>query len=71
MACHNSIATPPVLLQNSAYKALMEGGYIDIDEPDQSKLIIKINSGHPTVDTPTDFEKQLLLLWIVEGALNN
>ncbi len=71
ISCHHNNATPPILRQEKSYEALINGSYINADNPEHSKLIKKINTGHPFVDVPSDFEKQLILQWMTEGALNN
>lgn len=70
-SCHNNLSNPPVLLKEEAYQELISGNYLDLINPDKSNLIIKINSGHPDNETPNKNEKELILQWIQEGALNN
>ncbi len=72
--CHAVGQTPPDLTPNNAYDALFDGGYIDIDNPEQSELYqwVKGNRGTPMPITGTDNKiVSETLAWIEQGALNN
>jgi len=69
-ACHAG-ATNPDLRPDKAYESLVNGGYLNIAVPDDSKLIKKINSNHGTASNLSAEQKALLLKWIKEGAKNN
>ncbi len=71
ISCHSSQAFPPILLEEVAYNNLYNEGYLVAGKPDESKLLNKINSGHPNALVPTDEEKEIIRLWIEQGAQNN
>lgn len=58
-------------LDSEPFDNLIEGGYINVDVPEESKLVVKINNNHPSASSPSDGEKQLILQWINEGAVPN
>lgn len=61
----------PVLTKGSAYDNLIDGGYINTDNPSESELYIKVNSGHHSSNPLSPEEMAYLLKWIEEGAINN
>ena len=67
-SCHANVK--PVLTDGNEYTNLMDGGYINTDEPASSEIYIKVNSGHGS-DPFTPEESAYLLKWIQEGALDN
>lgn len=69
--CHDGQYTLPDLRTENSYEALTSGGYINIDTPSESKLILKINDNHPYTDIPTQSDINFILEWIEQGALNN
>jgi hypothetical protein len=68
--CHSG-ALAPNLKPADSYKALVNGGYVDTNDPENSKLITKINIPHPSSDPLSLKEKALILKWIEDGAKNN
>jgi len=68
VSCHNGGRDPDLRPENS-YVSLMSGGYINIDEPEESELMKKLYGSHDS--RATEGEKQLILAWIDEGAKNN
>jgi hypothetical protein len=68
ITCHSGIR-PPDLRDGHSYKALTEGDYVN-KPGESSKLYLKMTS---TEHTPrsTDKDKQNVLIWINQGALNN
>ena len=66
--CHNGQRDPD-LRQDYSYNALMDGGYINVNNPEESELIEKLYGSHD--DRATEAEKQLILVWIEDGAKNN
>lgn len=72
--CHSSGAVTPDLSANNAYNALINGGYVNLNSPEQSKLYQWVN-GEGSVPMPisgTDpYIVAIILKWIEEGALNN
>ena len=66
--CHSGSRDPDLRPDNS-YASLINGGYVDTDNPEESVLMKKLYGSHDARATET--EKQLILLWIEEGAINN
>lgn len=66
MPCHAT--NSPVLTTGNAYGSLTNGGYIDTDNPTQSKLYLKITTGHGQL-APSEIAN--ILKWIKESALDN
>ena len=64
--CHGT--RNPVLLDGQAYDNLVNGNYVDIDNPEESKIYRKLVSGHGDA-IPDDAEK--VKVWIAEGANDN
>lgn len=70
-ACHNGSTANPDLTTSKAYNSLINGEYIDTQNPSTSKLMQKINDNHPTTNTLSSTQKNTILQWIQEGAANN
>ncbi len=68
VSCHSGSRDPDLRPENS-YASLINGGYVDTDNPDDSELIKKLYGSHDS--RATEAEKQVILLWIEEGAKNN
>jgi hypothetical protein len=68
VSCHSGSRDPDLRPDNS-YASLINGGYVDTDNPEDSELIKKLYGSHDARATET--EKQVILLWIEEGAKNN
>lgn len=68
VSCHSGSRDPDLRPENS-YASLINGGYVDTDNPEDSELIKKLYGSHDSRATET--EKQVILLWIEEGAKNN
>lgn len=68
ITCHKGSRNPD-LRDGNSYESLSKGGYI-IQPGKSSKLYSKLVSGSHTAFT-IDAEKQLVLTWINQGALNN
>ena len=66
--CHAS--QRPVLTDGKEYTSLIDGDYININDPELSDIYIKVNSGHGS-NPFTPEESAYLLKWIQEGAENN
>jgi hypothetical protein len=67
--CHNG-AVSPNLSKDKCYASLMEGGYVDTLKPDESLLMIKLNTNMPPQKLPpSDINK--VLSWIKQGAKEN
>lgn len=69
--CHEPSGPPPDLTENNAYTNLTSGGYIEIDNPEQSLLYIKINAGGSMEQFSTSRDTRMVLRWIEQGAENN
>ena len=67
IACHDS--RKPVLVTGSAFASLTNGGYINTENPLESKVYQKATDGHG--QNMSSAERALLLQWITEGAKNN
>lgn len=66
--CHKGSRNPD-LREGNSYDALTTGGYVTLPAED-SRLYKQITSGSHNSFT-LDSEKQLILIWIQQGALNN
>ena len=66
--CHNGSRDPDLRPENS-YVSLTEGDFIDTNNAAESELMKKLYGTHDARATET--EKQLILLWIKEGAKDN
>lgn len=71
ISCHNGTVTEPNLTKDQAYESLVSGGYINIDDPDESLLLHKINNDHPYSGALSVSEINLIAEWIAEGGLDN
>lgn len=69
-ACHSGSLNPN-FTAGASWGALVNGGYVDKDNPEESVLIVKINTPHPSNDPLTQVEKAKILKWIEDGAKNN
>lgn len=68
VTCHKGSRNPN-LSDGNSYASLTSGGYVN-KPGESSKLYTKLVSGSHTAFT-IDAEKQLILIWINQGALNN
>lgn len=68
IACHKGSRNPD-LRDGNSYASLTSGGFLDLPA-EESKLYKKVVSGSHKPFT-LDAEKQLILVWIGQGALNN
>ncbi|HEC44203.1 MAG TPA: hypothetical protein ENI20_15380 [Bacteroides sp.] len=67
--CH-STGLPPTLTADVSHSQLINGGYVNTDIPMESELMIKLYTS-PHDARATEAEKQSILVWIEEGALDN
>ena len=71
--CHD--ATPahqPSLVLENAFDALESGGYLDVLDPQKSRLYQEIESGNMPPSGPLSINDQKIILgWITEGAQDN
>jgi type 1 glutamine amidotransferase len=68
LTCHGAIKAPD-LREGKSYQALTNGGYVN-PPAESSKLYLKI-TGPDHAPRSTDVDKQKVLIWITQGALNN
>lgn len=72
VACHTAGSGVPLALdEGDSYDNLINGGYINTDDPSASSLYVKITPGQSMEQYATDTERALTLAWIEQGALNN
>ena len=69
--CHNGSGIPLNLVSPGSYDALINGNYIDTGDPANSKLYSKIMPGESMSEYASPAEREMTLVWIVEGANNN
>jgi hypothetical protein len=67
--CHSDAINPDLRAEN-AYKSLTEGGYINTEDPENSELLTKLNSGSHQARA-TEVEKEKIKAWIEQGAKND
>lgn len=76
--CHTTSHKKLILLESYSYKQLLTDGarapYVDTKNP-ESSIIWQYLNGKPTIMPPSgsipDYEKQVILNWIKQGAKNN
>jgi hypothetical protein len=68
ITCHKGSRNPD-LRDGNSYASLTGGGYVSLPA-ENSRLYSQVTSGSHTSFT-LDAEKQLILIWIGQGALNN
>ena len=74
VGCHNQGNTKPFLGEGNSYQALINGNYIDIQNPENSELY-QWMAGNRKLDMPlggANLENNAYVLkWIEQGAKNN
>jgi hypothetical protein len=68
ITCHKGSRNPD-LREGNSYASLSSGGYVNLPA-ENSRLYSQVTSGSHTSFT-LDTEKQLILIWIGQGALDN
>jgi hypothetical protein len=68
VGCHSG-GMPPDLRAEFSYDELIDGGYVDTDDPESSELYQKLQGTHSS--RATEEQKAIILGWIIEGAQNN
>ena len=68
--CHGGSTTPDLRIEN-AYFDLINGNYIDTDNPENSYLYQKISGNGSMALYANDYERALILKWIEQGAEEN
>lgn len=69
--CHNTGGIKPDLTSANAYQSLFDEDQIDLDDPEDSRLYKKINTGGSMEQYSTPGDNQKVLAWIKQGALDN
>ena len=69
--CHKGGSVPLDLRADVSHGNLINGGYVDTDNPTNSLLYTKINTGGSMEQYSTPEETEMVLKWITEGAKNN
>ncbi len=69
--CHNGSGIPLNLTSPGSFDALINGNYIDTDNPANSELYTKIMPGESMSEFASPTEREMTLVWIEEGANNN
>jgi hypothetical protein len=67
--CHDG-GVDPDLRASNAYNSLVNGGYINIENPSNSEIYTKLLEGSHSTRASAN-EKQLILEWITRGANND
>jgi hypothetical protein len=67
--CHGGSIAPDLRAAN-AYSSISSGNYINLGEPDKSRIYSKLlETSHSA--KASEIEKQKILVWIIQGAQNN
>jgi hypothetical protein len=71
--CHDAVpAHAPSLVNDKAYNALINGQYINTNEPEKSNLYTTmLTGGMPPAGPLGTNDLKIILGWITEGAVNN
>lgn len=69
-SCHSG-GIKPDMRADKSWDALVNDGMVDTENPAESILMVKINSGHATSGNLSAEDKAYILKWIAEGAKNN
>jgi hypothetical protein len=70
-SCHNGTGIPLDLTTPDSYNNLIDGEYIDTNNPADSELYTKIIPGGSMEQYATPTEREMTLAWITEGAKDN
>ena len=70
VTCHNGTKQFPDLRDGKSYQALTKGGYVTLPG-ETSRLYRHMTTNSEHIPRSTDTEKQKVLNWINQGALNN
>jgi len=68
--CHASGGPAPVLTADVSYNELMNGGYVNVDDPEGSLIYTSIVAGTMKVYAKPG-DSDFILKWIEQGALDN
>lgn len=69
-SCHSG-SVPPDLRTDKSYASLTSGGYLNVSNPESSKLYVQLvnKSSHQPITTVD--EETYILYWITQGAKDN
>ena len=72
VSCHSG-SLDPDLTTNNSYASLMDGGFVDTENPTESKIYAYVYPGASTHERQqyTESQAAIILQWIEQGALNN
>lgn len=70
LGCHSTGSISPDLTAGNAYVSLTFFGYINTANPEASPLYTKVFSGSMK-DNASDQDREIILKWIQQGALEN
>jgi hypothetical protein len=68
--CHGGNADPD-LRPDNAYNSLINGGYVNVDSPEESSIYTTLLPGGSMEQYAEPGEKDFILAWIEQGAKNN
>ena len=72
VACHKAGTGVPLDLEEAvSYDNIIDGDYVNLDDPSASVLYVKIVPGQSMAQYANDNQRALVLKWIEQGALNN
>ena len=71
IGCHDGGSIPLNLLENVSYDNLINGSYIDLGKPTDSKLYVKVTPGESMEQYANAAQRTMILSWIEQGAKNN
>ncbi len=68
--CHKGSVNPD-LREANAYNSLTNGGYYNIDNPENSRIYIQLTTKSSHISLASELEKAKILQWITLGAKND
>jgi hypothetical protein len=69
--CHGTGGKDPILTPDVAYNSLIDGGYVDINVPENSSIYTSLVPGGSMANYAQTGDADKVLIWIQQGALNN
>lgn len=69
--CHGVGKTPPDLTAANSYDALINGGFVNTDQPAESIIYTSMASGGSMAPYTNASDAGKVLVWIQQGAKNN
>jgi hypothetical protein len=67
--CHDGSRIPD--LKNTPYAALINGNYVNVKIPQQSKIYLQLTTNIQHKTRASSAQVQKILLWVKQGARNN